>query len=219
MVDYDTAAAVVQDQQADPVMLAKIAYENPEFGANVAANPRCYPGLKRWIAEFGDERARQTLQAMGFAAPEGGPSTPIQQRDDAAEAQADAQAGMQASAQAAGMQEQAQAGQFYVADQQIAAGQQPVVSQQGGMAQQQAMAGQQAGMGQQAAQPATNPYGFTAEQALDPNTDQMTIARIAQYAPELRACLARNPNTYPELLDWLAQLNDPSINAALAMRQ
>ncbi|RYQ41368.1 hypothetical protein PG2000B_1471 [Bifidobacterium pseudolongum subsp. globosum] len=39
MVSYDEAVAIVQDPQADPVMLAKVAYENPEFGANVAAPP------------------------------------------------------------------------------------------------------------------------------------------------------------------------------------
>ena len=38
MVSYDEAVAIVQDPQADPVMLAKVAYENPEFGANVAAH-------------------------------------------------------------------------------------------------------------------------------------------------------------------------------------
>ncbi|MGE4657183.1 hypothetical protein ACEWFX_10850, partial [Bifidobacterium longum subsp. suis] len=65
---------------------------------------------------------------------------------------------------------------------------------------------------------ATNPYGFTAEQALT-TTDQMQIAQIAQYAPELRACIARNPNTYPALIEWLGQLGDPAINAALAFRQ
>lgn len=48
MVDFDAAVAAVQDPNADPVFLAKIAYENPEFGANVVANPRAYPGLKRW---------------------------------------------------------------------------------------------------------------------------------------------------------------------------
>ena len=46
MVDFDAAVAAVQDPNADPVFLAKIAYENPEFGANVVANPRAYPGLK-----------------------------------------------------------------------------------------------------------------------------------------------------------------------------
>ena len=61
-------------------------------------------------------------------------------------------------------------------------------------------------------------YGFTAEQALT-TTDQMQIAQIAQYAPELRACIARNPNTYPALIEWLGQLGDPAINAALASRQ
>ena len=39
MVDFDAAVAAVQDPNADPVFLAKIAYENPEFGANVVANP------------------------------------------------------------------------------------------------------------------------------------------------------------------------------------
>ena len=135
MVDYDAAVAAVQDPNADPILLAKIAYENPEFGANVAVNPRCYPGLKRWIAEFGDDRARETLAQAAF--------------------------------------------------------EEPV---------------------------ATNPYGFTAEQALT-TTDQMQIAQIAQYAPELRACIARNPNTYPALIEWLGQLGDPAINAALASRQ
>ena len=146
MVDYDAAVAAVQDPNADPILLAKIAYENPEFGANVAVNPRCYPGLKRWIAEFGDDRARETLAQYGFTAEAFG--GPVQDQ--------------KATAQAA---------------------QQPA-----------------------------------AEQALT-TTDQMQIAQIAQYAPELRACIARNPNTYPALIEWLGQLGDPAINAALAFRQ
>lgn len=137
MVDYDAAVAAVQDPNADPILLAKIAYENPEFGANVAVNPRCYPGLKRWIAEFGDDRARETLAQYGFTAEAFG--GPVQDQ------KATAQAAQQPAAQAA----------F----------EEPV---------------------------ATNPYGFTAEQALT-TTDQMQIAQIAQYAPELRACIARNP--------------------------
>lgn len=69
MVDYQTAVAAVQDPQADPILLAKIAYENPEFGANVAVHPRAYPGLKRWLAEFGDPNwARMTLAQMGVIA-------------------------------------------------------------------------------------------------------------------------------------------------------
>lgn len=155
MVDYDAAVAAVQDPNADPILLAKIAYENPEFGANVAVNPRCYPGLKRWIAEFGDERARETLTQYGFTADAFG--GPVQDQEAPSQA----------------------------------AFEEPV---------------------------ATNPYGFTAEQALT-TTDQMQIAQIAQYAPELRACIARNPNTYPALIEWLGQLGDPAINAALAFRQ
>lgn len=199
MVDYDAAVAAVQDPNADPILLAKIAYENPEFGANVAVNPRCYPGLKRWIAEFGDERARETLAQYGFTTDAfGGPvqdqEAPEQAAQQAAEQQA---AGAYAAAQPAAAQQTA-ADQYNTV--QPAADQQPAA---------------QAAFEEPVA---TNPYGFTAEQALT-TTDQMQIAQIAQYAPELRACIARNPNTYPALIEWLGQLGDPAINAALAFRQ
>ncbi|WEV69069.1 hypothetical protein OZX73_07370 [Bifidobacterium sp. ESL0775] len=187
MVDYDTAVATVQDSNADPVMLAKVAYENPDFGANVAANPRAYPGLKRWLAQFGDDRARETLKSMGFDVP------------------AQAVTPQEAQPQAVNT------GTPYIADQQQA-GAGYTAAQAQPAANANAYAAQQTPV-------ATNAYGYTAEQALDPNTDQMTIASIAQYAPELRPCLARNPNTYPELLNWLAQLHDPAIDAALATRQ
>lgn len=193
MVDYDAAVAAVQDPNADPILLAKIAYENPEFGANVAVNPRCYPGLKRWIAEFGDERARETLAQYGFTADAFG--GPVQ--DQKAPEQAAQQAAEQQPADA------------YAADQ-YAAAQQTAADQ---------YAAQQPAAQAAFEEPvATNPYGFTAEQALT-TTDQMQIAQIAQYAPELRACIARNPNTYPALIEWLGQLGDPAINAALAFRQ
>ena len=235
MVDYDAAVAAVQDPNADPILLAKIAYENPEFGANVAVNPRCYPGLKRWIAEFGDERARETLAQYGFTADAfGGPvqdqEAPEQSAQQAAEQQpADAYAAAQpaaaqqtAAAQPAAAQQTAAAQP--AADQYNTA--QPAADQYNTAqpAADQYNAAQPAAAQQPAAQAAfeepvaTNPYGFTAEQALT-TTDQMQIAQIAQYAPELRACIARNPNTYPALIEWLGQLGDPAINAALAFRQ
>lgn len=193
MVDYDAAVAAVQDPNADPVLLAKIAYENPEFGANVAVNPRCYPGLKRWIAEFGDERARETLAQYGFTADAFG--GPVQDQEAPEQAAQQTAADQYAAAQPA-------------ADQYNAA--QPAADQ---------YAAQQPAAQAAFEEPvATNPYGFTAEQALT-TTDQMQIAQIAQYAPELRACIARNPNTYPALIEWLGQLGDPAINAALAFRQ
>lgn len=192
MVDYDAAVAAVQDPNADPILLAKIAYENPEFGANVAVNPRCYPGLKRWIAEFGDDRARETLAQYGFTAEAFG--GPVQDQE------APSQAALQAAEQ--------QPADAYAADQYAAA--QPAADQ---------YAAQQPAAQAAFEEPvATNPYGFTAEQALT-TTDQMQIAQIAQCAPELRACIARNPNTYPALIEWLGQLGDSAINAALASRQ
>lgn len=213
MVDYDAAVAAVQDPNADPILLAKIAYENPEFGANVAVNPRCYPGLKRWIAEFGDERARETLAQYGFTADAfGGPvqdqEAPEQAAQQAAEQQpADAYAAAQYAVAQQTAADQYAADQS-AADQYNAA--QPAADQ---------YAAQQPAAQAAFEEPvATNPYGFTAEQALT-TTDQMQIAQIAQYAPELRACIARNPNTYPALIEWLGQLGDPAINAALAFRQ
>lgn len=213
MVDYDAAVAAVQDPNADPILLAKIAYENPEFGANVAVNPRCYPGLKRWIAEFGDERARETLAQYGFTADAFG--GPVQ----------DQEAPEQAAQQAAEQQPaDAYAADQYAAAQQTAAVQSAAVQPAADQYNAAQPAADQYAAQQPAAQAAfeepvaTNPYGFTAEQALT-TTDQMQIAQIAQYAPELRACIARNPNTYPALIEWLGQLGDPAINAALASRQ
>ena len=191
MVDYDAAVAAVQDPNADPILLAKIAYENPEFGANVAVNPRCYPGLKRWIAEFGDDRARETLTQYGFTAEAFG--GPVQDQE--------------APAQAAQQPAEQQPADAYAADQYAAA---PPAAKQS--------AAQPAAQAAFEEPVATNPYGFTAEQALT-TTAQMQIAQIAQSAPALRACIARNPNTYPALIEWLGQLGDPAINAALASRQ
>lgn len=218
MVDYDAAVAAVQDPNADPILLAKIAYENPEFGANVAVNPRCYPGLKRWIAEFGDERARETLAQYGFTADAFG--GPVQ----------DQEAPEQAAQQTAEQQPaDAYAADQYAAAQQTAAAQPAAVQSAADQSAADQYNAVQSAADQYAAQQpaaqaafeepvATNPYGFTAEQALT-TTDQMQIAQIAQYAPELRACIARNPNTYPALIEWLGQLGDPAINAALAFRQ
>ena len=208
MVDYDAAVAAVQDPNADPILLAKIAYENPEFGANVAVNPRCYPGLKRWIAEFGDERARETLAQYGFTADAFG--GPVQDQE--------------APEQAAQQTAEQQPADAYAADQYAAAQQTAAVQSAADQYNAAQPAADQYAAQQPAAQAAfeepvaTNPYGFTAEQALT-TTDQMQIAQIAQYAPELRACIARNPNTYPALIEWLGQLGDPAINAALAFRQ
>lgn len=213
MVDYDAAVAAVQDPNADPILLAKIAYENPEFGANVAVNPRCYPGLKRWIAEFGDERARETLAQYGFTAEAFG--GPVQDQE------APSQAALQAAEQ---QPADAYAADQYAAAQQTAAAQPAAVQSAADQYNAVQSAADQYAAQQPAAQAAfeepvaTNPYGFTAEQALT-TTDQMQIAQIAQYAPELRACIARNPNTYPALIEWLGQLGDPAINAALAFRQ
>lgn len=230
MVDFDAAVAAVQDPNADPAFLARIAYENPEFGANVVANPRAYPGLKQWIAQFGDERARQQLIAMGWPVPPSG----VQQRM-AAEPVAQQPVMQQPAVEPSAAQQPAmsgstseyQAAEAYNADPAFNAANTPATApeQETGYAAQSQPAddteGQPVAAAQEtsAAADTTAPAnGYTAELAMQ-TTDQMLMAHIAGEAPELRPALARNPNIYPELLQWLGQLNDSAINAAIRSRQ
>lgn len=55
-------------------------------------------------------------------------------------------------------------------------------------------------------------------EAINPDTPLARLQTIAQDAPELRPVLALNPSTYPDLLDWLGELQDTQVNAALAKR-
>ncbi|MDD6087006.1 MAG: hypothetical protein PUB74_03485 [Bifidobacterium boum] len=230
MVDFDAAVAAVQDPNADPAFLARIAYENPEFGANVVANPRAYPGLKQWIAQFGDERARQQLIAMGWPVPPSG----VQQRM-AAEPVAQQPVMQQPAVEPSAAQQPAmsgstseyQAAEAYNADPAFNAANTHATApaQETGYAAQSQSAddteGQPVAAAQEtsAAADTTAPAnGYTAELAMQ-TTDQMLMAHIAGEAPELRPALARNPNIYPELLQWLGQLNDSAINAAIRSRQ
>ena len=238
MVDFDAAVAAVQDPNADPVFLAKIAYENPEFGANVVANPRAYPGLKRWVAQFGDERARQQLVAMGWPVPQDG----LMQHE------------AETASEQAQYQMPSEQAQYQMPSEQVQYQQPQQSSEVQYQAQHQPPATQQCQPEPFAATPASNmandasteyvdPYtnpadlsevadfspiqpqepvasnaGFTAELAMT-TEDQMLMAEIASKAPELHPFLARNPHIYPDLLNWLASLNDSAINAAIRLRR
>ena len=244
MVDFDAAVAAVQDPNADPVFLAKIAYENPEFGANVVANPRAYPGLKRWVAQFGDERARQQLVAMGWPVPQEGvmrrntETTPEQAQQSLTQAQY--QQPQQASEAQYQMQYQPPAADQYQSESFMEASASNMASDVSteyvdpyanpadlsevadySSAQPQYDAQPYADNAQHAMQPqepAASNSGFTAELAMT-TQDKMLMAQIASEAPELHPFLARNPNIYPDLLDWLANLNDSAVNAAIRLRQ
>ena len=52
----------------------------------------------------------------------------------------------------------------------------------------------------------------------DPATPLPDLMSIAASRPDLRPLIAQNPSTYPDLLQWLGQLGDPAIDAALARR-
>ncbi|ARU50188.1 hypothetical protein JOE63_002905 [Cellulosimicrobium cellulans] len=94
---------------------------------------------------------------------------------------------------------------------------------------QQAQQGYGAGYGQQPAAQPQQSYsppaqpvqasGFTAAQALDPGTPLEVLAQIVQDAPHLRPQVAANPSTYPALLEWLGNLGDPAVDAALRSRR
>lgn len=62
-------------------------------------------------------------------------------------------------------------------------------------------------------------HSYTREQALNPATDPVVLAHIAEVSPELRPALAENPATYDALLTWLAGIGDPEIDAALERRK
>lgn len=54
--------------------------------------------------------------------------------------------------------------------------------------------------------------------AANPKSPPELLQQLA-YHKELRPVLAENPATYDGLLQWLAGLNDPAVNAALARRR
>lgn len=54
--------------------------------------------------------------------------------------------------------------------------------------------------------------------AQDPTTPWAELHELAQNYPGLRPHVARNPNTYPDLLNWLGSLGDAAVDAALASR-
>jgi hypothetical protein len=59
---------------------------------------------------------------------------------------------------------------------------------------------------------------YTAQQASDPATPAEVLAAIAEHRPDLRPYVAANPTAYPGLLDWLGNLGDPAVDAALQAR-
>lgn len=59
----------------------------------------------------------------------------------------------------------------------------------------------------------------TLREAQDPATPAARLAEIAAADPALGAEVAVHPNTYPELLDWIAQYGDDRARAAVAARR
>lgn len=66
--------------------------------------------------------------------------------------------------------------------------------------------------------PPEGPHSSAASRAADPRTSPAELHELAGSRPDLRPLIAEHPQAYPELLEWLGQLNDPAVNAALARR-
>ncbi|MCI1935888.1 MAG: hypothetical protein LKJ44_04085 [Bifidobacteriaceae bacterium] len=213
MVDYDSAAQAVQDENADPAFLARIAYENPEFGPNVAAHPRAYPGLLAWIAQFGTAEAKQIVARRRNELPQG--ASINNDEPSASSPAADAQSA--ASAHPIISTQSATNAQPTATAQPAPRSAEPVREKSATEKPVQERPVQERPMPVKA-EPSQPSHGFTPVQALDPTTDPMTQHNIAEYAPELRVYLAQNPSIYPELLAWLGTLHDPDIDAAIAAR-
>jgi len=64
----------------------------------------------------------------------------------------------------------------------------------------------------------TSPHDPSAVAASDPQTPAAELARLAYERVDLRASIAANPATYPELLTWLGELGDPAVDQALQVR-
>ena len=62
----------------------------------------------------------------------------------------------------------------------------------------------------------TDSSEFSPEQAADPGTSMQDMARIAAERPDLWASLAANPSLYPDLREWLSQIDDPAVKEALS---
>ncbi|GAA1751600.1 hypothetical protein [Aeromicrobium alkaliterrae] len=56
------------------------------------------------------------------------------------------------------------------------------------------------------------------QRASDPTISQAELADLVQNHPQARAAAAANPQAYPGMLEWLGQLGDPEVDAALAQR-
>ncbi|MGO1738068.1 MAG: hypothetical protein ACTHYM_03610 [Actinomycetaceae bacterium] len=65
----------------------------------------------------------------------------------------------------------------------------------------------------------TDDHNDPAAEAADPATPLTRLQELAEHRPELRATIAGNPSTYPGLLEWLGNLGDDDVDAAIAQRR
>jgi hypothetical protein len=64
----------------------------------------------------------------------------------------------------------------------------------------------------------TAPAHPRADEAANPATSAQALHEIATTIPELRPAVAANPAAYADLVNWMAQLGEPAVDAAIAAR-
>ena len=208
----------------------------PPAGAYPAAAPTGpvaaqQPGEGRWSPDGGDSTEVLPVQPVepdrsGYAArpglaPDQGPSTAVlpayQEEQPGTGPQPTAQPGY--GQQGYGQQAAPQQGYGQHGYDQQGAPQQGYAPQGYDAYAPQGHGQQPAARPQQPSAAPAQPEGFTAAQALDPSTPLEVLAQIVQDAPHLRPQVAANPSTYPALLEWLGNLGDPAVDAALRSRR
>ncbi|HWV27329.1 MAG TPA: hypothetical protein VNZ66_08910 [Aeromicrobium sp.] len=64
-----------------------------------------------------------------------------------------------------------------------------------------------------------DPVDAALQEASDPATEPARLADLAHHHPHTRPAIARHPQAYPGLLEWLGSLGDPEVDAALQERR
>ncbi len=199
----ESRVSQASDPSAEPQVLYELAASNPELRPLIASNPNAYPALLEWLAQLGDPAvdAALALRAQVSEAadvPDGGAPVEVAEAAVTMDVESPSPAGAQAGENILEAEMQTGWGGAEPAD---ATDADP----------------SDASVSAEESQPAD--LGPEAELEARSGADAQALYALAISAPGLRPLIASNPNTYPGLLQWLGDLGDPAVDAALALRK
>lgn len=199
----ESRVSQASDPGAEPQVLYELAASNPELRPLIASNPNAYPALLEWLAQLGDAAvdAALALRAQVSEAADvsdGGAPAEVAEAAVAMDVESPSPAGAEAGENILEAEIQTEWADAEPADATDAgASDAPVSAEE--------------------SQPAD--LGPEAELEARSGADAQALYALAISAPGLRPLIASNPNTYPGLLQWLGDLGDPAVDAALALRK